>query len=77
MMSWSVRMAFTGGLSWSVGRLQGGRLEHKCHGRGKNQIFVVSDDGIAESGTHDELLTMGGKYVAMWDAEQKLSARGK
>ena len=34
----------------------------------------VSDGKIAEAGTHDELLAKGGKYAAMWNAEQKLSA---
>ncbi|MDO4308746.1 MAG: ABC transporter ATP-binding protein [Eubacteriales bacterium] len=37
-----------------------------------DQILVVSDGRIAESGTHDELLSMGGKYTAMWNAEQQL-----
>ena len=39
-----------------------------------DQILVVSGGKIAEVGTHDELLAKGGKYAAMWNAEQKLSA---
>lgn len=39
-----------------------------------DQILVVSDGSIAESGTHEELLEKDGKYAAMWNAEQKLSA---
>ena len=39
-----------------------------------DQILVVGDGRIAEAGTHDELLAKGGKYAAMWNAEQKLSA---
>lgn len=39
-----------------------------------DQILVVSDGKIAEVGTHDELLAKDGKYAAMWNAEQKLSA---
>ena len=39
-----------------------------------DQILVVSGGKIAEAGTHDELLAKGGKYAAMWNAEQKLSA---
>ena len=39
-----------------------------------DQILVVSDGKIGEAGTHDELLAKGGKYAAMWNAEQKLSA---
>lgn len=39
-----------------------------------DQILVVSGGKIAEVGTHDELLAQNGKYAAMWNAEQKLSA---
>lgn len=38
-----------------------------------DQILVVADGKIAESGTHDELLAKNGKYAAMWNAEQSLS----
>lgn len=34
----------------------------------------MGDGRIAESGTHEELLAKGGKYAAMWNAEQKISA---
>jgi ABC-type transport system involved in Fe-S cluster assembly, permease and ATPase components len=37
------------------------------------QILVVSDDGIMESGTNDELLARKGKCAAIWNAEQKIS----
>lgn len=39
-----------------------------------DQILVVADGKIAEAGTHDELLAKNGKYAAMWNAEQQLSA---
>lgn len=39
-----------------------------------DQILVVSKGKVAETGTHDELLRKNGKYAAMWNAEQKLSA---
>ena len=39
-----------------------------------DQILVMGDGRIAESGTHEELLAKGGKYAAMWNAEQKISA---
>lgn len=39
-----------------------------------DQILVVSGGKIAEAGTHDELLSQNGKYAAMWNAEQKISA---
>ena len=38
-----------------------------------DQILVVSDGKIKESGTHEELLQKNGKYAAMWNAEQKMS----
>lgn len=39
-----------------------------------DQILVVADGKTAESGTHDALLAKNGKYAAMWNAEQKISA---
>ena len=41
--------------------------------RNADQILVVAGGNIAESGTHEELLARGGKYAAMWVAEQRLS----
>ena len=38
-----------------------------------DQILVVADGTIKESGTHEELLAMNGKYAAMWNAEQKIT----
>lgn len=38
-----------------------------------DQILVVSEGRIAETGTHGELLQRNGKYAAMWNAEQQLS----
>lgn len=39
-----------------------------------DQILVVSNGHIVEAGTHEKLLGMNGKYAAMWNAEQKMSA---
>lgn len=39
-----------------------------------DRILVVDGGRIAEAGTHQELLAKGGKYAAMWNAEQMLSA---
>ena len=38
-----------------------------------NQILVVADGTIKESGTHEERLAENGKYAAMWNAEQKIT----
>ena len=35
-----------------------------------NQILVVADGKVVESGIHEKLLALGGKYTAMWNAEQ-------
>jgi ATP-binding cassette subfamily B protein len=35
-----------------------------------DQILVVAGGRIAEQGSHEELLAKGGKYTAMWKAEQ-------
>ncbi|KAK6526407.1 hypothetical protein TWF694_005002 [Orbilia ellipsospora] len=41
-----------------------------------NQIVVVANGRVAEVGTHEELLSLGGKYCSMWNrqirAEEKL-----
>ena len=34
--------------------------------RGADEILVVTDEGIAERGTHKELLEKGGVYAALW-----------
>ncbi|ADD67735.1 ABC transporter related protein [Denitrovibrio acetiphilus DSM 12809] len=39
-----------------------------------DEILVVADGKIAEHGKHAELIEKNGKYAAMWDAEQQLSA---
>ena len=39
-----------------------------------DQILVMGDGRIAESGTNEKFLAKGGKYAAMWNTEQKISA---
>ena len=39
-----------------------------------DQIIVMSDGKVIESGTHDKLMSQGGKYRQMWDAEQKAAS---
>ena len=35
-----------------------------------DQILVVADGKVVESGTHEKLLALGGKYTSMWNAEK-------
>ena len=39
--------------------------------RGADEILVVTDDGIAERGTHDELVSAGGIYSRLWRGIRK------
>ena len=41
-----------------------------------DQIVVLSDGAVAESGTHDELVARGGAYAALWGAQQELESLG-
>ena len=34
--------------------------------KGADEILVVTDDGIAERGRHEELLEKGGIYADLW-----------
>ena len=36
--------------------------------RAADRIIVLADGGVAEAGTHDELLATGGAYAALWAA---------
>ncbi len=36
-----------------------------------DQILVLVDGEIAESGTHDELLAKAGEYAQMWALQQR------
>ena len=48
-------------------------IAHKLSSiRFANQILVVDDGNIAEQGTHEELLTLGGEYAKLWNL-RKLS----
>ncbi|GGF89512.1 ABC transporter ATP-binding protein [Paenibacillus aceti] len=42
--------------------------------RNADAILVVSNGKIVEQGTHDQLIAKGGKYAAMWQAEEQLTA---
>lgn len=39
-----------------------------------DRIVVLEDGGVAEQGTHDELLARGGRYAAFWESRRR--ARG-
>lgn len=43
---------------------------------GADQIMVLADGAVAESGTHDELVARGGTYAALWGAQQELESLG-
>ena len=40
-----------------------------------DNILVVDDGKIIESGKHDELVTKQGKYFNMWSAQQRAKER--
>lgn len=40
--------------------------------RNADRILVLNNGNVSESGTHDQLVAMGGKYAAMWQASLAL-----
>lgn len=40
--------------------------------RGADAIALIADGRVVEQGTHDELVALGGRYAAMWDASRSL-----
>lgn len=40
--------------------------------RNAQRIIVLTDDGIAEQGTHEELLALGGTYAHLYNMQLKL-----
>jgi ATP-binding cassette subfamily B protein len=59
----------------SLGRLAQGRttfiIAHRLSTiRNADRIVVLTDDGIAEQGTHEELYRMGGVYAGLYNAQE-------
>lgn len=44
---------------------------------GSDNIYVMEKGNIVESGSHEELLTEGGVYKGLWNAQQSLENYGK
>lgn len=44
--------------------------------RNADQILVLADGGITESGRHHDLLAQRGMYAAMWEAGQEVIREG-
>lgn len=42
-----------------------------------DNIYVMENGGVVESGTHEQLLSVGGHYAALWSAQQALEHYGK
>ena len=42
-----------------------------------DNIYVMENGSVVESGTHERLLSMGGHYAALWNAQQALEHYGK
>ena len=42
--------------------------------RSANRILVIDGCGIAEEGTHEELLARGGRYAALYEAQRAVAA---
>ena len=41
--------------------------------RNADRIVVIDGNGIAEEGTHEDLLARGGKYAALWNAQKAVA----
>lgn len=53
-------------------------ISHRlAHVADADNIYVMEDGSVVESGTHERLLALGGHYAALWNAQQALEHYGK
>ena len=41
-----------------------------------DRVLLIEDGGIAEEGTHEELLKQGGRYAYLFDIQSKYYKKG-
>ena len=41
-----------------------------------DRVLLIQDGGIAEEGTHEELLALGGEYARLFDIQSKYYREG-
>ncbi len=73
-------LATEGRVAAAMQRLSHGRttivIAHRLQtARSADRIVVVADGRVAEVGTHDQLVALGGRYASMWEAFELVGGR--